>query len=208
MKNLPWCVLAALSTAACEVGSATGSSYWGGGYSDDPGSVLTPVVQPIALCHVAEGAEGTTAIRVDEGEVEAHLAHGDRLPSPVLIPLQATASASSQYLDQSPQSAFDGNESWGWNSGDYPVQWIEIDFKEELHFAEVRARVDQFPLIAKTEHDISLDGVGAFIWSGVTSHLDWLSATLDVPRSARVVRITTTQSPSWVAWLEVELTAC
>uniref|UniRef100_D8P2W1 Rhs-related protein (Partial sequence internal) n=1 Tax=Ralstonia solanacearum CFBP2957 TaxID=859656 RepID=D8P2W1_RALSL len=40
--------------------------------------------------------------------------------------------------------------------------------------------------------------------SGNTSDGQWLEATLDGSVSVRYIRITTTSSPSWVSWHELE----
>jgi hypothetical protein len=59
-----------------------------------------------------------------------------------------------------------------------------------------------------TNHNVTLDGVPAFTWAGNTTEFDWLSHTFGTMQYAQTVRITTTASPSWVGWLEIELIGC
>ena len=67
------------------------------------------------------------------------------------------------------------------------------------------ALVDQTPS-GSTAHDISIDGATVFPWSENTSRFDVLSHTFPALQAARTVRITTTTSPSWVTWFEIQLT--
>ena len=72
-------------------------------------------------------------------------------------------------------------------------------------FSGMVALVDQTPS-GLTAHEISIDGATAFSWSENTSRFDLLSHTFPALQAARTVRITTTTSPSWVTWFEIQLT--
>jgi hypothetical protein len=166
-----------------------------------------PGAQLAEVCHVNAANGRLQAIAVSADAVGEHLAHGDLLPGAQPIPAGATFTASSQYLGHTPANAFDGNPGTGWNAGSYPEQWIEVDFGSPQRFSTIHTLVDQFPLTGTTHHDITLDGVLTDSWSGETNHREWLTAMFGDVRSAQVVRITTTDSPSWVAWFEIQFWA-
>jgi len=109
-----------------------------------------------------------------------------------------------------PDKAFDGDTATYWNAGAFPGmwgQWIQVDFGSPRTLLGIEATVDQFSHDVRslsTSHQVTLDGVLAFRWSGETHDVQVLSHTFATPRTARVVRITTTRSPSWVAWREIK----
>ncbi|RLJ20307.1 hypothetical protein DJ030_07315 [bacterium endosymbiont of Escarpia laminata] len=117
-----------------------------------------------------------------------------------------TATASGTYLTHTPDLAIDGNTSTLWNAGSWPTQWIEIDLGSVFQIVEIRASVAQTPA-GVTQHDVTLDGASDFSWIGFTSDGDILNHTYATATSAQTVRITTTTSPSWVAWNEIEILA-
>ena len=55
-----------------------------------------------------------------------------------------------------PDRAFDGIDT-AWNSGKYPVGWIEVNFDTPLAFSKMSAWVAQTPA-GNTTHDVTLDG--------------------------------------------------
>jgi hypothetical protein len=105
--------------------------------------------------------------------------------------------------------AFDGNMTTRWNAGGHPVQFIEIDFGSPQSFWEIAARVDQTPS-GQTNHQVTLDGRSApeFGWTGVTSDGDLLAHRFGTLQTAQRVRITTSESPSWVAWRDIDFPPC
>jgi hypothetical protein len=81
--------------------------------------------------------------------------------------------------------------------------WFEIDFGQDVRLAELRLKVEQKPAVAFTVHTITGGTAGStgkvLAWlPGVTCH----NETLVVPINevVRVFRVTTTVTPSWVAW--------
>jgi hypothetical protein len=171
-----------------------------------------PPTPKLNVCHV--GADGAVQLKsVGANTVAAHLGHGDALPGVMPLPPGTTFSASNSRTDGpfGPASAFDGGfdgvSTYAWNSGQYPVQWIEVNFGSPQPFSKIRAWVAQSPA-GFTNHTVTLDGVPAFSWAGNTTEFDWLSHTFATMQYAQTVRITTTASPSWVAWLEIELIGC
>ncbi len=106
----------------------------------------------------------------------------------------------------------DGNPATIWNSGGYPTQSIRLDLGRTYALGKVRLLVAQSPS-GSTNHTIyagqdvnNLTQVAQIVRP--TSDGDWLEVDLTntkLPGGARYVKVTTTQSPSWVAWKEIEV---
>jgi hypothetical protein len=162
--------------------------------------------QPI--CHRADDG-AFHVINVDANALPAHLAHGDQTPYLQAMPLPpgTTFSASSVWETAGdyvrlPQYAFDGNNTTEWNAGAGPEQWIEIDFGRPVKFNLMTALVDQVPAGA-ANHDITFDGKPAFSWTGSFFQGQLLDESFAATQNVKTVRITTTSSPSWVAWVDI-----
>lgn len=56
-------------------------------------------------------------------------------------------------------------------------------------------------------HSVTVDGIELHVLAGDTAGGDVLTVVFDEPISGRLVRITTIDSPSWVAWREIEVLA-
>ena len=124
---------------------------------------------------------------------------------PVDNPLVEAARAS-QSLDPVAR-AFDGSDETSWVSGFDAPQWIEFDLGEPLQVAAIRLLVDQFP-DGFTVHEITAgahDVPGMLITTleGETQIGQWLEVSID--KEVQFIRITTTESPSWIAWGEIEV---
>ena len=142
---------------------------------------------------------------VADSALQTHMAHGDLNFSPISLD-RATFSSSLNAAEA--LLAFDGNLTTSWSAKSHPVQYIEIDFGSPQSFWKIAALVDQYPSGA-TSHHVMLDGnAPAFSWTGVTSYGDQLTHKFDTVQTAQRVRITTTQSPSWVAWREIQFPTC
>jgi len=157
------------------------------------------------VCHVDDQGH-VSLISVAISEVAGHLAHGDALAGQ-LATAGATFSASNTWDFRVPARAFDGNYSTNWNAGAPPTQWIEIDFGSPQRFSAMTVKTDQWPS-GFTRHNISLDGAAGFSWAGQTGDQEHLFHSFDTMQTARRVRITTTDSPSWVAWYEIMILGC
>jgi hypothetical protein len=126
------------------------------------------------------------------------------------LALGAAARASASRPSQGPELAVDGKLDTSWASGVNARQWIEIDLGEPATIETLRLHVDQSP-VGRTVHVVSggpsRDGLERLhIFDGTTAYGDELSWTPPEPlKGIRFVRIETTRSPSWVAWLEVEV---
>jgi hypothetical protein len=99
-----------------------------------------------------------------------------------------------------------------WNSGGGPVQWIEIDLGGPKSIQSFRLTVAQDPA-GGTTHRVLTRGVsGDFqlvqTFSGNTKDGDVLTYAPPQPLpDIQFIRIETTESPSWVAWREIEVIA-
>jgi hypothetical protein len=103
--------------------------------------------------------------------------------------------------------AFDEDETTIWNSGGFPNpdQWIEADFAGSTHLTRIQLDVAQQPNgpTVHTLQGLLQDGtwftLGTFSgWTTDGQQLTW-TGSADVI----AVAVTTTTSPSWVAWKEI-----
>ncbi|MEE8376157.1 MAG: amidohydrolase family protein [Acidimicrobiia bacterium] len=120
---------------------------------------------------------------------------------PVVVAVQASASI------QPPSWAVDGSEDTSWVSGQDAPQWIELDLGTPTDVELIRLMVDQAPA-GLTVHEIyagAHEDPGRFITTieGDTDYGDRLEAAIGI--TVRYIRILTTTSPSWVAWIEIEV---
>ncbi len=119
-------------------------------------------------------------------------------------------SASRALPDQPASNAVDEIFDTIWNSGAGPVQSVEIDLGGTVRVTSIRLTVSQYPE-GTTIHQVwaGLDSnslVLVHTFNGFTQDLDILDFTPPEPLSSvRVIRIVTTESPSWVAWREIEV---
>ena len=179
--------------------SASVTAFPGGGSSSTLAAAKTMV------CHRTDGTNEFVATSVADSALPTHMAHGDLSFSPVSLD---TATFSSSANTAEARLAFDGLLTTSWSAKSHPVQSIEIDFGSPQAFWKIAALVDQYPSGA-TSHHVMLDGnAPAFSWTGVTSDGDQLTHKFDTIQTAQRVRITTTQSPSWVAWREIQFPTC
>ena len=122
----------------------------------------------------------------------------------------ATAKASQSLDGQGPRLAIDGDHATSWVSGEGARQWIEIDLGARATVESIRLYVNQSPA-GRTVHAVSggptrstLERLHTF--DGVTEFGEELAWTPGTPlHGIRFLRIETTRSPSWVAWLEIEV---
>ena len=127
---------------------------------------------------------------------------------------QKTARVYSVFGDQRGAFAVDGDPETSWNSGGFPLQWIQIDLGQDYSIAEIRLTVAQSPA-GQTIHVVYGQGIGTsgefdqlHIFSGTTADSDVLVFRPDEPmRGIRTIRIESTFSPSWVGWREIEVIA-
>jgi hypothetical protein len=122
--------------------------------------------------------------------------------------------ASGSWDHHTPDRAFDGLAGTTWNSGDYAPQWIEADLGSATQLATLALHMTQLPA-GQTKHEIWISStpIGEDLtaaklthtFSGHTDDNQWLKLAFPRGLVAQYVQIRTTESPSWVAWVEVEL---
>ena len=125
-------------------------------------------------------------------------------------PGSVAAVASSHLRDSPPSAVLDGNPETIWNAGAGPEQWIQIDLGKPTVVRTIRLIISQYPA-GETVHQIwgganenSLSLLHEF--RGFTKDPDTLEFnSTSALTNIRYIRIVTPQSPSWVAWREVEV---
>jgi hypothetical protein len=137
--------------------------------------------------------------------------------APFNVALNKPAYASNEY-EWEPgfraDAAVDGSPWTYWSAGDWPPQWIEVDLKTPYPIGLIRASITQLPDGFTTHHFLArgpnpLDEpqlLGTFSGETVDEQVLEQPGPSD---EAQFIRIETTESPSWVAWREIEvLTDC
>ena len=131
-------------------------------------------------------------------------------PAPVNLALNKDVTASKLLLKELPVNALDGNLETQWGAGDAAPQWIQIDLQSFATVTGFRLTIAQSP-DGQTTHQIF---AGASLsdlklvheFGGSTSENQTLEFTFDEPLTGiRYVKVLTTESPSWVAWKEIEV---
>ena len=122
---------------------------------------------------------------------------------------QAAIASATWKPDTAATLAVDGDYNTLWNAGAHPTQWIEIDLGKESTVVGIRLLTAQSP-VGDTTHVVLFSNDGSEIadstFSGYTENKQWLEAWFDVPlHGVKTLRVTTTESLSWVAWFEIEI---
>jgi len=130
--------------------------------------------------------------------------------------LGSSAYTASRSENSTPEEAFDGifNGTFAnqWNAGWWPEQWIQVDLQQNYDINEVKLYIEQSPSPAFTVHsvfisDLTMFSIPAFVFAGTTEQAGILDVRFAQPIYGRYVMISTTVSPSWVAWREVQVYA-
>jgi Predicted metal-dependent hydrolase with the TIM-barrel fold len=132
------------------------------------------------------------------------------LPSTAQPASNPKVTASAELAGEPAANAFDGSIDTDWNSGNDPEQWIQIDLGDPQTISAIRLTVAQHPE-GQTIHQI---------WGGdtesslrllhefheFTAEFQVLTFEPATPMEhMRIIRVVTKQSPSWVAWREIEV---
>lgn len=120
------------------------------------------------------------------------------------------AQSSRSLPDEAPAQALDEVETTQWSAGADAPQWIEVDLEGVYRIDEVRLLVAQYPA-GGTVHQIlvrhtdgTLQAVHEF--RQTTQDGDWLTFRPEPGfEDVTALRIYTLQSPSWVAWKEIQV---
>ncbi len=119
---------------------------------------------------------------------------------------------SRELADEPASAAVDGNPATQWGSGSDAPQWIEVTLPQPSTVAGIRLRVAQYPA-GRTVHEVAVSIEGGslttvHVFDGVTEDGQVIEASFDrAITGVTAVRVTTTVSPSWVSWAEVEVLA-
>jgi RNA polymerase sigma factor (sigma-70 family) len=169
------------------------------------GSVIDQTIPARAKAQLAAVASRSTVAPRLQAIVHTH-----EEPTPQIIGVRASDS----WDAKTPTKAFDGNPSTMWNAGDYAPQWLEADLGAPRPLASLRLVASQLP-DGDTVHEvwvsdapIAEDGAGArrvHTFQGHTRDGQKLSLRFPPGLRARYVQVRTVASPSWVAWVDVEL---
>jgi hypothetical protein len=123
-----------------------------------------------------------------------------------IVPTATTASGSTG--TDLPPRAVDGNLTTTWNAGVFAPAWIQLDLGKPASISKVRLNLSQVPAGPST-HEISggptpeaLTPIGTL--DGITADNQWLELVAPAT-NVRYLKITTTKSPSWVSWREIEV---
>jgi hypothetical protein len=150
--------------------------------------------------------------------IQATYELGDSIPTGsqcegtnVALGRPAVASGAS-YSYGPPARAVDGDTLWpGWIADCYAPQWIEIDLGADISVACLHLLVDMVPdgqvahfVTGRTAAGATVP-LGSFVGPAVRGQ--WLTVPSISTSPVRYVRVTTTASPSCVAWLEIEVLA-
>jgi len=108
--------------------------------------------------------------------------------------------------------AVDGNPGTWWSAGASAPQWIEVDLGAVYDIQSIRLVINQSPS-GHTVHTVRGRGAGIqdaytvlHTFEGITADGQVLSFEPAQPwQGIRYLRIETLESPSWVAWSEIEI---
>lgn len=122
-----------------------------------------------------------------------------------------TVRASASLSGEPATAAIDGNPGTQWGSGGDAPQWIEVKLAEPTTVGEVRLLVAQFPA-GRTVHQVAVRTAAGGLATvatvdGATEQGQLLTVSFTPVDDVSGVRVTTTVSPSWVSWAEVDIRA-
>ncbi len=180
--------------------------------SDDPERVQPEAIKDIRVLMTMIG--GTMEYCASESEslcppaaaANAATSEGGNAPAGGI-----TAAASQSLPDHPPSNALDGSIDTWWSAGSGPEQWIQVDLGKPTPVSQVRLVVSQYPE-GETDHQLWAGPDAGHLtliheFKGDTQDLEVLDYS---PPSSltntRFIRIVTIQSPSWVAWREIQVT--
>jgi hypothetical protein len=139
------------------------------------------------------------------------------IPAPITgcrnVAPSAVASGSGVYAGQVPARANDGNRCTAWNSGGYAPAVYALDFGGVVPMRGVTLIPDMSPTTASVVHVIEVSDNGsawrtALTVSQVMTGGQTYPLAFPATQSARYLRVRSTSSPSWIAWVEVAVYRC
>jgi len=162
------------------------------------GQILKGFLLALAMVLSACTQTTVTDTSVDLVEIPEAWASVD---NPLVMAIRASEST------ESPSRAVDGSEATSWVSGADAPQWVELDLGSPVDVASITLVVDQSPP-GLTVHEITagahdVPGMSIAVIEDETDRGDRLRIPID--KTVQFIRITTTTSPSWIAWAEIEI---
>jgi predicted amidohydrolase YtcJ len=128
---------------------------------------------------------------------------------PTSEPSGSEPSASASLSTNPPAFAVDDNLETHWGAGADAPQWIEIPLDREQRVVSVRLVVDQFPAGPTTHLVFGRRAGGEMVLlaehTADTEMFEVLEVPIDDPTEVVAIRIETIESPSWVAWREIDI---
>ena len=166
--------------------------------------IVLALVTSACTQQTSEVFDTTTGVGIDTGSDEETIdvpKGWEAVDHPYVAAIMASRSI------QPASKAVDGSEDTSWQSGADAPQWIELDLGVPVSVASIRLKVDQAPP-GRTIHAITAGGhaepgMAVFTLEGETDWGDWLEARID--KTVQFIRITTTESPSFISWVEIEI---
>jgi hypothetical protein len=129
------------------------------------------------------------------------------------LALRRPASATASLAGSGPRKAVDGDPETSWNAGVGPEAYIQIDLGRRVRIGSVRLYVGQSPP-GRTVHRLlgsASPGSPPLLLAELTGRTADYDVLQVMGREAwpgiRYLRIVTIESPSWVAWREIEVVA-
>jgi predicted amidohydrolase YtcJ len=167
--------------------------------------VCLALVFVLSACTMTQPASPTPAQPPETAAAPTDLPVSDSNP---LIAIQSIT-ASAQMADSPPDMAVDRNLETAWNSGGGAPQWLELDLGSVYQLEALTLHVVQYPN-GKTHHRLwgAVEAGNYSLlteFSGETADKQALTFQPDTLPVIRYLKIETTESPSWVAWAEIEV---
>jgi hypothetical protein len=157
---------------------------------------------------IVDGGPGIDTCLIDHGDTVHGCERVERV-EPRNLARNRPVTASFSFADGPPELAVDAQHTLWWASY-YAPQWIEIDLGRPSAVRELQLQVAQTPA-GQTLH-VVYGGPAPdpqrvlHTFSGLTQDGDVLDFRSRTPwRNVRYVRVTTWNSPSWVAWKEIRI---
>jgi hypothetical protein len=122
-------------------------------------------------------------------------------------------SASGTGSEPAAVSAFDGDACSIWNSGGFAPQSATIDLGAPMAITSVFLVPEMSPATATVQHILEVSGDGKrFSRLGELRAVMRTGEIVELPipggAEARFLRVTTSESPSWVAWRDIVVLRC
>jgi hypothetical protein len=152
--------------------------------------------------------EGGDLVQYDSCGKETSRKTGHCATASTIVSRNKSVTASASHSDHPPSHATDGRMTTMWNSGRLSPGWIRIDLGQPHKVTSLRLLVAQNPAGASI-HDVYFrtsrgEETRVKTFNQPTSEGQWLTFSTD-RSNVRYVIVKTRQSPSWLAWGEIEV---